>query len=145
MSVAFQQRSGYCPQIWDNFIRLALDAEVFQHEAYIIRDREMAKIGELKSTTKLLTLSSLRHTMPPIYNQKTLTRTSTFQSDFQRAKPLVEYAEGVYRDQRGASKAKAQKPNGPPSCKGKSSLIVQWSDSRVAEVGNCTRYHGRVS
>ena len=29
---------------------------------------------------------------------------------------MVEYAESVYRNQNGENKAKAQKPNGPPSC-----------------------------
>jgi len=40
----------------------------------------------------LLTTSPLRHTIPPNNIPKTLTRTSTLQSDFQRAEPLVEYA-----------------------------------------------------
>jgi|GEM_PF-5059063 len=81
-------------------------------------------IGKSK-LDKFLPLDSF---LPPSYNPaqqntKTLTRTSTLQSDFQRAKPLVEYAEAVYRDQRGASKAKAQKPNGPPSCEGNAQVV----------------------
>ena len=60
----------------------------------------------------------LDNLLPPSYNPanqilKTLTRTSTFQSDFQRAKQKWS------KDHNGASKAKAQKPNGPPSCKAK--------------------------
>lgn len=41
-----------------------------------------------------LTLSPLRHKISPNIQPKTLTRTSTLQSDFQRAEPLVEY-EGI--------------------------------------------------
>lgn len=61
----------------------------------------------------LLTRIHLRHRIPPNTIYKTLTRTSRLQSEFQRAK-----------QNHGESKAKAQKSNGPPSCEGKSSLIV---------------------
>ena len=60
----------------------------------------------------LLTSSSLRHTIPP---------------NIIKNADEDEYVSKRFSESRaedGASKAKAQKPNGPPSYQGKSSLMV---------------------
>lgn len=69
---------------------------------YPFKSRFTCRVFKLK--LEPLTRIPLRHRIPPNTIHKTLTRTSTLQSDFQRAE-----------QNHGESKAKAQKSNGPPS------------------------------